>query len=94
MFYQLVQHKMTYCLAWYVCVCWPGCGGNAFADTWSGTLLISMFVTLCVIAQADGSKIALSMKVVNQTTGTDLDPANVQTTCVIILLHLCHCFVS
>ena len=29
--------------------------------------------------QPDGAKIALSMKVVNQTTGKDLDPALVQT---------------
>lgn len=33
-----------------------------------------------ISAEADGSKIALSMKVVNQTTGKDLDPTNVQTT--------------
>jgi len=35
---------------------------------------------VCLCVQSDGSKIALSMKVVNQTTGKDLDPANVQTT--------------
>jgi predicted RNA-binding protein with RPS1 domain len=29
-------------------------------------------------AEPDGTKIALSMKIVNQTTGKDLDPANVQ----------------
>ena len=34
--------------------------------------------------QPDGNKIALSMKVVNQTTGKDLDPALVQTRYVVI----------
>jgi hypothetical protein len=32
-----------------------------------------------IFMQPDGAKIALSMKVVNQTTGKDLDPALVQT---------------
>ena len=33
--------------------------------------------------QEDGEKISLSMKVVNQTTGKDLDPNNVQARYVV-----------
>lgn len=69
----------------------PGCSKNGFVhrSQMSNTLVEQPdeVVTVgeqifckVISAEPDGSKIGLSMKVVNQTTGNDLDPTNVQTT--------------